>query len=876
MRKFLLVLLGFAITLNLFANPVNPEQASKIAKNFYLQVVKNKRLSEVSLSLAFTEKSLNVSIQKGTIGQGTSIFYIYNVNQNDGFVIVAADDYVTPILGYSISGSYSEMNVPPAFRKLLEKYKNEIVDVILNDFQPEQEIQTKWENLENVEPLILDKQINSVNPLLTTTWDQSPYVNDLCPYDVAAGSGNGYHCVSGCPATAMAQILKFWNYPTTGTGFHSYNHSTYGTLSANFASTTYNWSSMPNNVSSANTAVATLMYHCGVAVEMDYGPMESASYVIISSSPTPEQSCEYAFKTYFGYNASTIQGLERSNYSNSSWINLLKNELNNGRPIQYAGFGQGGHTFVCDGYDNNNYFHMNWGWGGNCDGFFSLDALNPGTGGAGSGAGTYNLNQQALIGIQPTSGTGNSIINMYSSITVNPNPIDFAQSFTVNVNVTNAGSSNFSGDFCAALFTSSGDFIDYIEILSASNSPLQPGYHYTGGITFSNSGMLTVPGSYKVGIFYRNTNGNWNLAGNSYYQNPINVTINSPSDYIQLYSSITPLPTTFVQGQPASVNFNLINDNNATYYGTYEAALYDLQGNFVQTIGTYNETDGLPANYLYSYPYITLSTSSITAPPGTYILAIEELENGYSDWYLVGGEYHPNPITINVTAPSLSSDIYEANNTEGAAYNLSISFSGNTATKNTVGSNIHIGSDLDYYKINLPTGYNYTITARVHDSYNSGNGNTYTGDVMFSYKHNSVWSDNFDDVMPSTIYIQNGGTVIFNVTPYFAGETGTYLLALSINRTPTSGIEETDISSTINIYPNPAQNYINVQSTSNTENINSIQIYDNIGKEAIRIDKIQMSCNVYQVPVSELSNGLYFLKISFGNKTETKKFTIHR
>ncbi|MCX6233156.1 MAG: thiol protease/hemagglutinin PrtT [Bacteroidetes bacterium] len=865
MKKILLVVLGFTIAINLFADPVNPEQAKKIAKNFYLQTAKNKDLTDINLTLAFIVKSKDVSNQKGLQVHETSILYIFNVNQNDGFVIVAADNDVTPILGYTLSGSYSGAEMPPAFQKLIEKYKKEIIDVSLNSLQADKEIQSKWNKLENGESLVSEKGVKSVNPLLATIWNQSPYYNYLCP----GGS------VTGCPATAMGQIMKYWNYPASGTGFHSYNEDDYGTLSANFAATTYDWGSMPDNVTSNNYAVGILMFHCGVAVEMNYSPTGSGGWVIENDQYGSHPACvESALKNYFGYSTS-MQGLQRENYTNAAWIQLLKTDLDAGRPIQYGGWGQGGHTFVCDGYDNYDYFHMNWGWGGMYDGFFDLDALNPGTGGTGSGAGTYNQGQQALIGIQPASGGGTSIINMYSSITITPNPIDFALPFDVNADVINNGTSNFSGDFCAALFTSAGTFIDFIQTLTASGSPLPPNYHYTGGLTFSSTGMITVPGSYIIGIFYRDPGGNWNLAGDASFANPVSVTISSPVYYIQQYSPIVATPATFVQGQAASVNVNLVNNNTSTYYGVYQAALYDLNGNFVQTIGIYNETIGLPAGYTYLSPYITFSTSAIIATPGTYILAILELENGYSTWYLVGGQYYPTPVNINVVAPALSPDIYESNNIEGAAYNLSLNFSGNTATQNTSGSNIHIGGDLDYYQINLATGYNYSITARVHDSYNSGNGQTYTGDVMFSYKYNSVWSDNFDDIMPSNINIPYGGTIIFNVAPYFTGETGTYLLDMTI--TQIVGIEENEeIANSITLYPNPANDFVNLDFTNCNQKISAIKVYDNIGKEICSYKLADFSDNIYQIPISDLSNGLYFLSVVSENKVFTKKFTIQK
>ena len=775
MKKTLLLVFGLIIAFQSFADHVSPDKASLIAKNFYLQSAKNKNLSDISLSLVFTEKTKEISPSKDTVAKETAIFYVFNVNQNDGFVLVAADDDVIPILGYSLTGSFNSKNLPPALKKLLENYKNQIQVVIANELKAYAEIEGKWNRLENGELLNPSKETKSVNPLLATTWGQSPYYNAFCPFDYDYNELT----VTGCVATAMAQIMKFWNYPTTGTGFHSYNHPVYGTQTANFAATTYNWAAMPNNVTNTNTAVATLMYHSGVSVEMNYGVGSnggSGAYVIDDNGQNPF-CAENAYKTYFGYNLNTIQGLKREDYSTTTWKDLLKVELNNNRPLQYAGFGAGGgHTFVCDGYDNSDYFHMNWGWSGQMDGYFSIDDLTPDTM-------NFNSDQQALTGIQPASGGYTSNIDLYSSITIIPNPIDFFTSFTVNADVINAGTSNFNGDYCAAIFNEDGNFIDYVQILTTGSNPLPPGYHYTGGLTFTNAGMVTVPGNFIVGIYYRETDGEWQLAGNTTYSNPVSTTITSPYNPLEQYSAIIATPTDFVQGQTASVNVNLYNTNNYTYYGQYQAALVDNEGNIVQTIGTYNETGGLPSGYVYSEPYLTFTTSAITVDPGTYILAILEKENGSSTWYFVGGSYYLTPVYINVVAAPLSPDSYEPNNAEANSYNLPLTFSGNTATKTTIGSNIHTDSDVDYYEINLDPGYDYEITARVHDSYNSSNGQTYTCDVLFAYNVNGIWSDYYDDVMPSSFDITNGGSVMFYVAPYFSGETGTYLLDMTITRT---------------------------------------------------------------------------------------------
>ena len=688
----------------------------------------------------------------------------------------------------------------------------------------------------------------------------------MCPYDV--DNTNNQHCVTGCPATAMAQIMKYWNYPTQGAGIHSYNHPTYGTLSANFGATTYNWSGMPNNVTSNNNAVATLMYHCGVAVDMQYSANLSGGYVIINS-PTPTACSEYAYKTYFGYNPSTLQGLERVGYTDSDWINLLKTDLDASQPIQYAGFGSGGgHTFVCDGYDVNNNFHMNWGWGGSEDGFFAVSALNPGSLGTGGGTGGFNADQQAVIGIKPLTttpvGTG---LQLYSTITVSPNPIAFYGAFSVNVDISNLSTSTFNGDFSAILFNSNGDFVDYIQ--TNTGYTMATNTHFTGGLNFASTGILTVPGNYYVGIFYKEAAGNWTLVDDGSYTNLVPVTISGPVNYIKLNSPITPGSVTFTQGQPASVNVNILNDGTSTYTGTYSVKLYDLNGTYVETIGTYVESAGLSAGFTYSSPYLTFNSTAITASPGTYLLTVWEEETGFNS-YLAGGDLFTNPVYIDVVAPALLPDIYEVNNTATTAYTLPLTFSGNTASVNTTGSNNHIGTDYDFYKINLTSGYSYQITARVQDSYNSNDGNTYTNDVLWSYDSGSGFSNANDDVMTGTINIIGPTTVKFQVAPYFSGNIGTYRLDISVVRSLATGINEITNELGINFYPNPGSESINFKFNQADCKINKIEVYDAMGQIVIN----QTSSENNTLDVSNLSKGIYFVSIYTNKGIVKSKFNV--
>jgi hypothetical protein len=384
MKRIVIIflVLGFAIQ-NTMATRIDTRTAKIVAKNFYLQQKPHGDKSTLEVKLAQTYATI---LQNSTSDYTTEtpLFYVYNINNDKGFVIVTADDNISPILGYSTAGSFSGKNLPPALSEFLENYKNEITYILLNNLQADNKTKSKWSRLKNSESLHTEKKLSGVSPLLTTSWDQSTYYNALCPFD----PGQNQLTLTGCVATAMAQIMKYWDYPAQGIGFHSYVHPKYGTLSANFAATTYNWSAMPDNVTSPNVAVATLMYYCGVSVDMDYGVDASGAYM---------SAVVYALKTYFQY-SNNVENILRANFNYSDWTGILKLNLDSGYPINYSGHGpDGGHSFVCDGYDNNDYFHFNWGWSGYYDGYFDIDNLNPATY-------TWNDNQAAIINIVPASG----------------------------------------------------------------------------------------------------------------------------------------------------------------------------------------------------------------------------------------------------------------------------------------------------------------------------------------------------------------------------------------------------------------------------------------------------------------------------------------
>ena len=396
--------------------PITPKQARTAALNFMSRTVPTVTKSS-SCQLAYAEAGQQ---------EGDTLFYVFNVG--GGFAIVAADDAVKPILGYSPDGHFDPQNIPDNCRAWLQGYADQIAYVRTQESARSVSVEAEWNALlseDAASSALAPKSGTSVGPLLTTKWDQGTYYNSLCPENTNHYSG---HVWAGCVATAMAQIINYWEYPAHGYGTHSYHLNNYGQQSADFANTTYQYSLMPDSLdwnTPANqvNAVATLMHDCGVAVSMNYGANESGAY---------HYAARAAFINHFGYNAQTA--VRNYGYSTSSgypqlweesviledsvWKRLLKEELDAGRPVYYSGSqnlsGSVGHAFVCDGYDADSLFHFNWGWSGAYNGYFVVgnltsddfyggNYLTPASGFS------YNNNHQAIF-VRPGNGITDTLI----------------------------------------------------------------------------------------------------------------------------------------------------------------------------------------------------------------------------------------------------------------------------------------------------------------------------------------------------------------------------------------------------------------------------------------------------------------------------------
>lgn len=870
-KSLILIFVAAIFSIPVMAEKIPADKAGRAAANFLkakYEAAGYQVSSQIELETAFVYTAEN---QLGIANKSTEdpLFYIFNLDKEAGFVILSADDRVMPVLGYSLSQDFTGDNLPDALVYMLEGYAEQISELINSQAETGIRAKSQWADLFAGNDNLLYKSVSAVNPLVSTTWGQSPYYNDLCPYD------NQYQqlTVTGCVATAMSQIMKYWEHPAQGIGYHSYDHDTYGTQSANFSSQTYNWSAMPNNLNGPNEQVAIIMQHCGVAVDMDYGVAEtggSAAYVISNASPV--QHCvEYSLKEYFDY-STDMQGVIREYYDDATWLQMMKSDLDAGRPIQYAGFGAGGgHTWVCDGYDNSNLFHMNWGWGGVYDGYYSLDNLAPGVGGAGGGSGSFTSGQQALIGIEPTDGGGGGgsssafDLRAYSEIVVDPNPINFTGAFSVTVDIANFEEENFSGNLAAVLFNSDGDFVDFVQEIN--DVLFEPGYYYT--IAFENEGLLATPGDYYVGIYYMQTGGEYLIIGNGEYSNYAATSIVGPDNDMQMYSAMVIDPQPIISGQAFEIVFDVANFGSSDFSGLISADLYDMEGNYLEELVSGDVE--LASDY---YGTLTLTIGGVDVEAGSYILAIWDQPDG-SDWQLVGSDEFPNPVTVEIAAPGVQPDPYEDNNEQGVAFNFPLNLSGNTAVVSSEGSTIHEGNDLDYYKLDLPQGSQYKFDVRVHDSYNSGNGMDYTNDVLWAFIVDDEVSEAFDDVAPWEFVVNGGNTIYFVVSNYYQGNTGTYLLDMTIE----SGIfavEEIVDEDFAKVYPNPSQGEISldVKSWEEVGLPATIEVNNYVGQIVFRSEVANPNNFQNKLLLNDLENGFYTLKVSGKEKFFDKQIII--
>lgn len=889
MKIKLCIILIFS-TFSLFADIVPIEKARKIA----LQTIsekweKTKFSNSIKEEIVITYDSLPT-------------LYIFNVEKDNGFIVISAESNIIELLGYSLKGNYSSKNIPDALRELLNQYSYEINS-------------NRYIYKTNNKTVNNNKNNNFVSPLLTTKWDQSCYYNDSCPAAPNAGAYYCNHVPAGCVAICLAQIIKFHQYPNNGIGSFSYYSPYYGTLTANFANTTYDYQSMPDILLSPNPATAQLIYHCGVAVHMDYKPQYSGAGITEARN---------ALVNYFGY-ANSAQIIQKNSYSDANWKALIKSEIDSARPVFYSGYNQnniGGHAFICDGYQTNDYFHFNWGWGGQFDGYFQLNALIP-------NSNNFSFNQSAIIGIKPQNtipvahftanqtliSTGGNVNftdissgnptnwnwtfaggNPSTSNIKNPQNITYNAPgiYQVSLSVSNANGSNSVtknqyitvapiADFKAnKTVISAGEGINFTDISTVISQPTSRLWTFAGATpsTSTNANPTNIlysqAGTYKVSLSITTAEGNHTITKNNY------ITVYSNCTY-QFYDSI---PKYYIN-PVNSANFQIKQedfDSLTPYYAGHTS-----KWNIFNKINSPGDT-----NFFYG------ATSFFTQAGQA------------NNWLEIG------PITIPVNGAILKWDHLYYLNTKRDAYEVLISTSGITKeyytappvfsrydndpltnndtiwkTQNVIidpniygGQQIYVAFHhfannkyylfLDNIKIVSCTGLP-VVADFTADSTNINTG----GSVNFqdnSTGNPTSWKWTFYGGTPSTSNVQNPSGIIYNINGYHSVklvvnngfETDSIIKTNFIFSNNTSTFANNLIEE-LEIFPNPANEFIIIRLKFTNQEKMNLKIFDLLGN-IVQATTIETNQKQIRVALNQLKKGLYIIELKTKEKTIFNKF----
>lgn len=505
---------------------------------------------------------------KSEINSTSVGYYVFNIGNNSGFVIVAGDDNANEILGYSDSGDFNYSELPSNVKGWLSGYDAEIKYISDNIVE------------EKTQPANIDLQ-GEVKPLLgDIAWDQGSPYNDMCP----AYYGS-YRSATGCVATAIAQILYYHKYPATGVGSHSYTPLRYGSnigeLSVDYSQSNYQWDKMTPTYDSSSSeeskrAVAKLMYDCGVAVDMDYGA---------ESGTMSQYLCEPLVNN-FQYDKGIALRM-RSYYGIEEWDSMIRNEIASGRPVFATGYtSAGGHAFVFDGYDMQGFIHVNWGWSKMSNGYFRTTALTPASQGTGGSNGGFNYKQLIITGIMPPQVDSEYDIELISSEKLRASSSNFSKNEMVSVElrgkITNVGWQDAVCDFGVGIFNENGDLL-FVQESEKSVKIAKDGVKY--GVQFGEISLskITSDGQYRMYPVCRVSDGkNWVKVRDIYIGNPNYLTVEVSGDNIHIgQTGYFELSATDIEVGDIYQNINnnikatILNIGDSEYYGEVKAALYN-------------------------------------------------------------------------------------------------------------------------------------------------------------------------------------------------------------------------------------------------------------------------------------------------------------
>lgn len=595
-RGFIL-LVCLAVMGTAWAATISESQARNLAARFMAQ------RSIPSTSLKTAHKALLRGAAPTSDNQAA--YYVFN-SASRGYVIIAGDDRVPLVLGYSDTGVFDPQDIPVTMQEWLDSYSAQIEAIVAG-----------------AKPDVRTSSRDAIAPLLGVNWGQGLPYNVLLPH--VPGSSND-HAYVGCVAVAMAQVMSFWQYPARASktipAYTSYSGRTYETSIPALSPIDFDWENMQNtyyvndSTSTECMAVANLMLYSTSALQSSFGLTATNSY----TRKIPATLIEF-----FGYKNSAHY-VYRENFSTEGWEDLIYAELAAGRPVAYGGNKQSaGHAFVCDGYDGDGLFHINWGWNGKSNGYFLLNLLNPSAEGIGSAAGAYGYvkGQGAAIGIEPDlDGTDGEAAFTFENLSMSsPNTTRSAASsnFSVQVSGKFVNNTNVTSQFRQGwgLYNSDGQLVDVL-FIRYTTSALGNGEYVTVSSRTLNFGAGITEGTYRILPIY-------SIYPSEDYRpcigsdvNYIEVTFNGTySCSIKGYGTagslakytVNSLTTegTLNHGKPVTVNLNLKNAGTST-----NDLIYMFVDGTFNAMGLANIAAGESGDVVYRFTPATAGSKTLT------------------------------------------------------------------------------------------------------------------------------------------------------------------------------------------------------------------------------------------------------------------------
>lgn len=616
----LILLVSFCLTS--VAKQIEQDKAEFIAKTFIKRDSSQKRsTSDAKLNLIYTAKASN---ELRSNDKPLAFYYVFNIGDNNGFIIVSADDVNVPIIGYSNEGSYHTENAPDNVRGWMESIEKGMQNAILEGKDASDDVKQKWQAYLSGDTRSL-RLGNKVEPLITSQWNQdTPYNNQTPVFE-------GNKTYTGCVATAMAQVMRYYEHPKVNAGtatIPSYLSSSLGIQMPAIDLTTqsFDWNNMvdrygyynPSATPQQNEAVAKLMYYCGSSVKMDYGIVGSGGSGAVSRYVAD------ALYDYFDYDKDIVY---KARYSSSitgeiprsEWISSIQNELDNQRVVYFSvRSAVGGHAIICDGYDENDLVHFNFGWGGYQNAFYDIDAPLE-----------YVRDHAAIMNIKPNEGgVGVADLVLLSFNSSVPESVYRKESFRMSASVSDMGLHNLVPELYVALYN------DEDELVSVIGTREVGAYWIPCLVPESIEG-----GVYTMKMVEKDNEGNYLSIKQSLSMTTQLITVSNEvvQHSIRLRGEviINSNATEGKAGDSFQVGLSFVNSGSVTFTGYYGMALTDVEGEIKSVITSVGMAQSLnPGSYYPSYTFFCKLPSDLLC--GHYNLQMVAKEEG-GVWGVVRG-----------------------------------------------------------------------------------------------------------------------------------------------------------------------------------------------------------------------------------------------